>query len=473
MKIKSAFSIILALFTILTLHIKSFAAEDDTTLVYKFNIKQEIAPAIWRQTQQVLELAEQDSAELIIIHMNTYGGTVVDADSIRTALLNCKIPVYVFIDNNAASAGALISVACDSIFMSRGASIGAATVVNQTGQAMPDKYQSYMRSTMRSTAEAHGKDTIITATDTIYKWKRDPQIAEAMVDQSIYVAGISDTGKVLTFTPSEAIKHGFCEGQVKDIDEIIERSQIKKYRIEEYKPSGLEKLIGFLVHPMVSGILIMAIFGGIYFEMQTPGIGFPLAIAVLAAITYFAPLYLEGLAANWEIALFIVGLILIAVEIFVIPGFGIAGISGISLVLGGLILSLLKNVRFNFDGVDPISIAVAFATVIISVTTSFLLSLYLSQKIFTAKSGPLRNLALNATQLTNEGYIGIDTVQKSMKGKTGYAHTVLRPSGKVIIEGEIMDAKSEMGFIEKGEPIIVIRDEASQLYVEPFDDRRS
>jgi membrane-bound serine protease (ClpP class) len=156
-------------------------------LVYKFNIKENIAPAIWRQTKQAFVAADSLKADLFLIHMNTYGGTVVDADSIRTRILNCKIPVVVFIDNNAASAGALISLACDSVYMRTGASMGAATVVNQTGEKMPDKYQSYMRSTMRATAEAHGKDTIITAQDTTYKWKRDPMIAEAMVDERVYM----------------------------------------------------------------------------------------------------------------------------------------------------------------------------------------------------------------------------------------------------------------------------------------------
>ena len=137
--------------------------------MYKLNIKQEITKATWRQTKQAFEAADTLGADVFLIHMNTYGGTVLDADSIRTKILQSEIPVYVFIDNNAASAGALISIACDSIYMRPGGSIGAATVVNQTGEAMPDKYQSYMRSTMRATAEAHGKDTIISGNDTIYK----------------------------------------------------------------------------------------------------------------------------------------------------------------------------------------------------------------------------------------------------------------------------------------------------------------
>ena len=120
------------------------AQETKEKLVYKLNIKQEITKATWRQTQQAFEAADSIGADVFLIHMNTYGGTVLDADSIRTKILQSTIPVYVFIDNNAASAGALISIACDSIYMRPGGSIGAATVVNQTGAAMPDKYQRYM-----------------------------------------------------------------------------------------------------------------------------------------------------------------------------------------------------------------------------------------------------------------------------------------------------------------------------------------
>ena len=322
-------------------------AQEKKKLVYVLNINQEITKATWRQTLQAFNDADSMHADIILIHMNTYGGTVLDADSIRTKILQSKIPVYVFIDNNAASAGALISIACDSIYMRPGGSIGAATVVNQTGQAMPDKYQSYMRSIMRATAEAHGKKTIINGNDTIYKWRRDPKIAEAMVDQRIYIKGLIDTGKVITFTPSEAMEHGFCEGIAENVPEVLKLVGVNDYKLVEYRPSWIERIIGWLVHPIVSGILIMAIIGGIYFEMQSPGIGFPLGVAILAAILYFAPLYLEGLAAHWEIAVFIVGLILMALEIFVIPGFGVTGILGAIFIFTGLVLSLIRQCRFQ------------------------------------------------------------------------------------------------------------------------------
>ncbi|MEZ5104438.1 MAG: NfeD family protein [Draconibacterium sp.] len=441
-------------------------AQNDKKLVYKLNIKQEITKATWRQMQQAFEAADSLKADVLLIHMNTYGGTVLDADSIRTKILQSKIPVYVFIDNNAASAGALISIACDSIYMRPGGSIGAATVVNQTGQAMPDKYQSYMRSTMRSTAEAHGKDTIITGNDTIYKWRRDPKIAEAMVDPRVYIEGLIDTGKVLTFTPGEAIENGYCEGIAETVPEVLEKVGVKDYTIVEYEPSWIEKIIGFLVHPMVSGLLIMAIIGGIYFEMQSPGIGFPLGIAILAAVLYFAPLYLEGLAEHWEILLFVVGLILIAVEIFVLPGFGVAGITGIVFVFSGLVLSLINNINFDFEHVQMEGVGIAVATVFVGVLGGFFISLYLSKRLFSAQAGPFKNLSLKAVQDVKDGFVCVETSMFELKGKTGVAKTVLRPGGKVEINGEVFDAVAENGFIEKGENIIVRKVEATQLYVE-------
>ena len=456
-----------AILFFLLLSVLGFAQEKDKTLVYKIDIKQNITPATQRQVRQAFQAADSLHAKYFLIHMNTYGGTVLDADSIRTMILRSKIPVYVFIDNNAASAGALISIACDGIYMRPGSSIGAATVVNQTGEAMPDKYQSYMRSTMRATAEAHGKDTVVTAdNDTIIKWFRDPLIAEAMVDQSIYVEGISDTGKVLTFTALEAMENGFCEGIAENVNEVLEQIGVSDYELVTYEPTLLEKIIGLLVNPVVSGLLIMAIIGGIYFEMQSPGIGFPLGIAVLAAILYFAPLYLEGLAANWEIVIFIVGIILIFIEIFAIPGFGVAGVTGIVLVFAGLVLSLIDNVNFDFDGVELRGFGVAITTVVLGVFGGFLLSLYLGQKVFTAQSGMFKNFALNTVQHADEGYISVETNMLLLKGKEGIAQTVLRPGGKVLIEGEVYDAVAETGFIDKGENVFVTRIEATQIYVE-------
>ncbi|NOU59476.1 NfeD family protein [Marinifilum caeruleilacunae] len=463
-KIILSFLILLCTFSVQASITSDSTSVSTEKLVYKLDIKREIGPAAWRQTKDAFEEAENLNADLILIHMNTYGGMVIHADSIRTAILNQEKPVYVFIDNNAASAGALISIACDSIYMRPGANIGAATVVNQTGQAMPDKYQSYMRSTMRATAESHGKDTIVQAGDTIYQWKRDPLIAEAMVDPRTYIENVIDTGKVLTFTPDEAIKNGYCEGIANNVDEVLKKAGVKEYTIRAYEPSGIEKVVDFMINPVLQGILIMIIIGGIYFELQTPGIGFPILASAIAAVLYFSPLYLEGMAENWEIILFGVGVILLAVEIFVIPGFGVAGVSGIIFIITGLTLSLVDNVAFEFEPRHIKAIVASLLLVIFSMLVSIVGSIYMSKKLFTSSS-LLGHLALSTVENAEEGYVGVDMSAKSMVGKTGIAMSVLRPSGKVIIDNQIYDAKSEDGFIDKETEVEVIRFETGQVYV--------
>jgi membrane-bound serine protease (ClpP class) len=432
--------------------------------IYTFSINKEIGPAMWRSTQKGFEEAMQMKADLIIIHMNTYGGMLDAADSIRTKILNSTIPVYVFIDNNAASAGALISIAADRIYMRDGANIGAASVVNQTGEIMPDKYQSFMRSMMRSTAESHGKDTIIKGNDTTYKWRRDPKMAEAMVDPRTYIPGVNDSGKVLTFTTEEAILHGYCEGKAQRITDVVKLAGIKNFEIKEYKLTALDKMINFLINPVIQGLLIMLIIGGIYFELQTPGIGFPLAAAVAGAVLYFAPLYLEGIAEHWEIILFIVGLVLIAIEIFAIPGFGITGITGITLVIAGLTLGMIDNFVFKLSFETAILVIFkSLAIVMISITVALVLSLYFTKTVI--GNSRIMGLSLNAEQRSRDGYVSFDN-KDNMVGTYGVAVTMLRPSGKVEIEGDIYDSISETGYINAGEKVIVTRFETGQLYVE-------
>lgn len=450
------------LLMIMMLLLTSFmSVAKDQPLVYKINIQKEIDNTTRIYLRNGLSEADSLKADAILIHLNTYGGQVDAADSMRTAILYNPIPVYIFIDNNAASAGALISIAGKKIYMRKGANIGAATVVNQTGSAMPDKYQSYMRSMMRSTAEAHGKDTIIQGRDTIYKWIRDPKIAEAMVDERIVIPNLVDTGKVLTLTAEEALKWGYCDGIAETPDEVITQYiGYKDYQIKTYQPSWYDDMKGFLMSPVLQSLLIIIIIGGIYFEMQTPGLGFPSAAALVAAILYFAPLYLDGLAANWEILIFIIGVLLIAAEIFVIPGFGVAGISGIVLVVGGLTMSLLDNKDFDFEQVSGKDLGEAVFIVLIGLVLGFVLVIWLSNKI--GHRGIFRKVALNKDL---EDAISSPDLS-SLIGKEGIAATVLRLSGKVIIDGEFYDAVSESGFIEKGEKIKVIRFENAQVYVE-------
>ena len=426
---------------------------EDKTKIYFFKLEEDIAqPAVMR-VEKALEKAKENNSDLVIMQLNTFGGELAAADKIRTMLLQSEIPVWAYINNNAASAGALISIACERIYMHSGSSIGAATVVNQTGEVQPDKYQSYMRSLMRTTAETRG---------------RRPDIAEAMVDPDIEVKGIVDSGKVLTFTTEEAIANNYCEGQAESIAELLKTTNITSYTIEEQHYTLVEKIINFLINPMISGLLIMLIIGGIYFEFQSPGIGFPLAAAILGALLYFAPLYLEGLAANWEIIIFVIGIVLLAIEIFVFPGFGIAGIGGIICIIGGLALSLIGNVGFDFSIVPSSDMIQSFSTVIISVSIAFPLAIWLGKKMFTNNMFGAK-LALVAEQKASEGYTVSQPVFNSLIGEKGVAETILRPSGKVRIANDVYDAVAQISYIERGEKIVVVEHENSNLVVAKVD----
>ena len=449
----------------------SYDKETDAVLkriVYTFPIREDIMPSTARLTEKCLSEASELGADYIVIDMNTYGGLVDAADRIRTAILNYPKPVYVFINNQAASAGALISIAADTIYMRDGASIGAATVVDQEGAVVPDKYQSFMRGMMRSTAEAHGKviETIENG-DTVWRWFRDPRIAEAMVDPSISIPGLIDSAKVLTFSTEEAIRWRYCEGRAQSLEQVIELAGIDEYELVVYEPTFVDRLLGFLTNPVFQGILIMLMIGGIYFELQTPGVGFPLITAIVAAVLYFAPLYLEGLLANWELALFILGVVLVILEIFVTPGFGVFGILGIIAIVAGLTFAMIDTDLLKYIPSGEIGAGYVLrpvALVIISVTAAIILSIWLGKRLLTTDSIFSNSVVLKSNMDAEEGYVS-HLSNWDLKGAEGVASTPLRPSGKIVIDDRFYEAAGENGqFIEKGDRVMVVRDEGGVLY---------
>lgn len=423
-----------------------FAQESTSVLILE--IRSEIDPRTNRYLELGLERAREIDADIVIIDMDTYGGIVTDAQDMVENILNYEKPIWTFINKDAASAGALISIATDSIYMAPGANIGAATVVTGQGEAAPDKYQSYMRSTMRSTAEEKG---------------RDPKIAEAMVDQNIDLDTLAPAGQVLTLTTSEAIAVGYAEAKVSSIEEILERNNIDNYVIERYELGTAEKVIAFFINPFISGILILIIVGGLWFELQTPGMGFPILAAITALILYLVPYYLHGLADNWEIIAFVVGVILLLVELFVIPGFGVAGISGVILTVSSLVMIMLNNDALDFSLVPFEQIFIALSTTLLALMGSMIL--LFTGGVRLTSSNTFKRIALMDTQSRTLGYTSKFSTE-SMVGKTGTAYTVLRPSGKVMIEGVLYDAYTRGGYIDKGQNISVIDDSGNSLKVQ-------
>lgn len=432
------------------------AQERDTVTYYKIELRQEINPAAFKKIKAGLEDALAKNADYCIIDINTYGGAVDAADSIRTALLRFPIPVIAFINPQAVSAGALISIACDSIYMTGGSSLGAATVVNQNGEVMPDKYQSFMRAMMRATAESHGKKLVMENGVEKEVWRRDPQIAQAMVSKD----------SVLSFTPLEAIRQGYCEGQAENMEDVIRAvSKDKKYVVEQQKVTVLDKVIYFLMNPFLQGILLMLIIGGIYFELQSPGIGFPLVAAVTGAVLYFAPLYLEGLAQNWELLVFLLGIGLLLLEIFVIPGFGVAGVTGIIFIITGLAFAMIDNdIVFNGGDYNLRPLIKPFAMVLVSGTFAFFMSVYLASRLYGSRS--FSHIVLHTSLTDKKGFVGVEKESlQHLAGAEGTVATDLKPQGTVEIEGNRYPAQIDYGYAQKGERVSVFKIEGGRLFV--------
>ena len=415
--------------------------------VLVMEVKDVIDPRMHRYVDLALKEADGTKADIVIIEMDTYGGVLTDAKEIVDKIMHFKKPVWVFINSDAASAGALISIACDSIYMAPGASIGAATVVDGEGQKAPDKYQSYMRSIMRATAEENG---------------RDPRIAEGMVDEDIEIKGIKEKGQIITFSTSEALEHGFCEARAESVEEILERNGVTNFTIHKFELGTTEKIISIVLNPFISSILILIIIAGIYFEMQTPGLGFAGLAALVALTLYLVPYYLNGLAANWEILTFFIGLALIGVEIFVLPGFGVAGIAGIVLTVGSLFLIMINNDAFDFEFVPTNNLLYALAAALGGTLGGMILLLVGGSKLPDTRF--FKHIALTDTQNRSEGYVSFQ-IADSLLGKKGTAETVLRPSGKVMIEGKMYDAYTRGDYIQKGQIVEVISEEGPSLKV--------
>jgi len=417
---------------------------DSLSVFYRIRLDGDIDAAAQRLVVLGLEKAAEADADYVMLDLNTYGGAVNAADSIRTAILRYEKPVIVYVNMQAASAGALISIACDSIYMRTGSSIGAATVVDQSGGVMPDKYQSFMRGMMRSTAQATG---------------RNPEIAEAMVD----------TAGVLSLTPEEALKVGYCEGI---FDTEVEVARAVKgdngfvIKSMDDDLTWLDRLIQILLNPILRSIFMMMIIGGIFVEIRTPGIGLPLLTAVAGALLYFAPAYLGHLVSYWEILLFVAGLVLIGVEIFVLPGFGVCGVTGIIAVVVSLAFAMVDNADlFHWDGslnLEPVIMPLGI--VILSASMAVFGSVWLVKKLYPTRS--FDHVALRQSLTSEEGFTGVVSGLESLVGEPVVVFTDMRPSGKVkTTDGRILEAVLKFGgFASKGETLKVLSAEQGRLY---------
>jgi membrane-bound serine protease (ClpP class) len=398
--------------------------------------------------QRAVKDAGESEAALVLFHIDTFGGLVDAADKIRKELLDAQMPTVAFIDKNAASAGALISYAADRIIMVPGASIGAATVVEGVGgDAAPDKYQSYMRGLMRATAEANG---------------RDPKIAESMVDPELEVAGVSEKGQVLTLSSQEALRLGVADEILEDPAAVFSAFGKASAPVVAHRETSAERILRFLGSPVLQSVLMLMMLGGLYFELQTPGVGFAGLIALVGALLFFSPLYLLGLVQVWEIVVFVIGITLILVELFVLPGFGIAGISGIVLTILALVASLVGNVGFAF----PPLMRFAPAVGTLAVTLAMLVVLAMTVGRLLPKAERFSTLVLTPELTSAAGYTSAETHAEFL-GQTGITITPLRPSGAMELGERRIDVITAGEFVDQGVNVKVVDVRGSRVEVRP------
>ena len=351
--------------------------------------------------------------------------------------------MFAVVSGNAASAGALITYAADKIVMTPGSSMGAATAVDQTGQYAPEKIQSYTRGLMRATAEANG---------------RNPDIAEAMVDEKLSVPGVVEEGQLLTLTSDEALRLNVADAILPSADAAAESLGIEAQ--VDHRATTAEKILRFLGSPAMASLLLLMMMGGLYFELQTPGVGFAGAIAVVGAAMFFAPHYLLGLAQSWEIALFAVGLILIAIEVFVVPGFGIFGIAGIAMTLGALLIALVPNIGFRF----PTDGEIAQATMTLAAALSLTVVLGFSLARYLPQSDRFSHLVLKPSLDAATGHTSAETAF-DLVGQRGVTVTDLRPAGVVDIGGQRVQVVSQGPFVSAGSTVEVLNARGSRVEV--------
>jgi membrane-bound serine protease (ClpP class) len=447
--------------------------------IFIIPVHETIEPGLAYFIKRSLESAEAEGAGAIILDINTFGGRVDAAVEIRDALDRCDIPTTAYVNMRAISAGALICLAADSITMAPGSTIGAATPVGIGGGGekleLGEKEKSYVRGEFRATAERNG---------------HSPLLAEAMVDPDVEVVAIFENeiprlvlrhegeepikgegevrtqvlsyrGKLLTMTAMEAVEAGLATSTPESLDALVESLG---YEIEDKivsRVSWSEYIVRFMTHPIISGLLLTFGVLGILFELKMPGWGISGTIGITCLLMFFGGHYLAGLASVADIALFLVGLSLIGVELFILPGFGVAGVSGLLCVFAGIYLALVKRAipRFSWDYQALNSAMSVFIFFVVAV----IVGVVIIWKVF--PESRLKKMMVLATSLRPElGYTASPSLD-ALLGQDGESLTHLRPTGKVLISAEPYEAQSEGEFIEKGTPVKVVRVAGNKVFV--------
>jgi membrane-bound serine protease (ClpP class) len=401
---------------------------------------------------RVLAEAASAGAAAVILHIDTFGGRVDAAVQIRDSLLRSPLRTVAFVDKRAISAGALISLAATTIVMAEGGTIGAATPVmggapGAAAQPASEKTVSYMRKEFRATAEFRG---------------RPPLLAEAMVDADVEIPKVIAKGKLLTLTTAEALKHKVADLRAADLPALLAALNLAGADVREAGERWAETLVRFLTHPVLSSLLMTVGILGIVIEMRTPGFGLPGTMGIASLGLFFWGHYLARLA-GWEVLLLLaVGLVLLGLELFVIPGFGVAGVLGIGSLMGSVTLALVGG------GATAQAILWAAFRVLGSTLAAIALGLVAFRFLPRVPGG--RGLILETAMATREGFASPPEADRQWLGKRGVAASTLRPAGLARMHGARVDVVTDGEYVESGDPIEVIRVDGNRIVVRRVPD---
>lgn len=450
----------------------SAAPEKARDLVYVIPIHDEIERALVYVIRRGVNEAVRDGASAIVLDMDTPGGRLDATEEILTLVGGVKIPTYTYVNPNAFSAGAIIAMATDHIYMAPGSRIGAAApiMISPTGggaEKMPEKVEEKMvsatASLIRSVAERKG---------------HDPKLAEGMVrNEGEYKIGddvIKKDKQLLTLTSKEAerkVKRGdkeenlLSEGTVETLDGLLALIGHGASEKRTFQITGAEQLARWI--EAFSFIFLLGGILGIYIEFKTPGFGLPGILGGILLAIWFWGHHVAGLAGMGEILLFIVGVILLAVEIFVLPGFGVIGIAGALCMVAALFLAMVE--RFpGGPALPPMpDMKWAAANLIGTLFAVFVLG-YLILK-FLPKTPLYNYLVLTAEEKSDEGFESAKN-EKDLVGRKGVLVTDLRPAGVVMIGSRRVDVVSHGEYVTKGATVVVTEVHGNRIVVEPVPD---
>jgi membrane-bound serine protease (ClpP class) len=395
---------------------------------------------------RTLREARAGNAAAVVLDINTFGGRVDAAVAMRDTLLNAEVRTIAFINQRAISAGALIALACETIVMTKGGTIGAAAPVMGGGtgetRAADEKSVSYVRKEFRATAEARG---------------RPPEIAEAMVDADVEIPDLIAVGKLLTLTSAEALQHDVADLEAATLAQALEVTDLPGAEVRYAEQTWAEGLVRFLTNPVVSSLLMTLGLLGIFIEIRTPGFALPGTLGVLSLGLFFWGHWLVQLAGWEELLLVLVGVLLVGLEVLVFPGITVAGVAGVVLLVIGLGMTIVGA------GATMPAIVTALGRVAFSILAALVAAFALFRALPVLPFG--RRLVLESGMPADGGYVSSPDSLRAWLGRTGVALSPLRPAGTADIGGERVDVVSDGGFIDAGAPIEVSRVDGYRIVV--------